>query len=188
MSLQNPAQFINGYLQDKISEFGIGVPFFPTRPNDPTTFDSLTIDILTEQDGVQQFEPQYLPTNGVVAVYDRMFKMRRSPFPHIKSEQLMYYFYATNQDAVPYILEIAQKVQDKLDGTDESAQDVNNWAKAKQASVNPLLDLSGNPLELPFFHDIKVYQLEETRDIVDFGTARTFAANKIIIDYNWHKS
>jgi hypothetical protein len=39
-----------------------------------------------------------------------------------------------------------------------------------------------------FFHEIKIYQLEETRDIVDFGTARTFAGNKIIIDYCWHKS
>ncbi|MFZ9354536.1 MAG: hypothetical protein ACO25L_06965 [Candidatus Nanopelagicales bacterium] len=188
MPLHNPAQFINGYLQDKITEFGIGVPFFPTRPTDATTFDTLTIDVLTEQDGTQQFEAQYLPTNGVVAVYDRMFKMRRSPFPHIKCEQLMYYFYATSQDAIPYILEIAQKVQDELDGTDESAQAVNTWAKLKQESQTPLLDLNGNPLELPFFHDIKVYQLEETRDIIDFGTARTFAGNKIIIDYDWHKS
>jgi hypothetical protein len=39
-----------------------------------------------------------------------------------------------------------------------------------------------------FFHDIKVYQLEESRDIIDFGTARTYAGNKIIIDYDWHKS
>ena len=100
----------------------------------------------------------------------------------------MYYFYATSQDAIPYILEIAQKVQDELDGTDESAQAVNTWAKLKQESQTPLLDLNGNPLELPFFHDIKVYQLEETRDIIDFGTARTFAGNKIIIDYDWHKS
>jgi hypothetical protein len=37
-----------------------------------------------------------------------------------------------------------------------------------------------------FFHNFKIYQLEETRDIVDFGTARTYAGNKIIIDYDWH--
>lgn len=184
MALHNPAQFINGYLQDKIAEFGIGVPFFPSKPTDPTTFDRLSIDILTEG----EFQTATLPTNGVISVYDRMLKMRRSPFPHIKSEQLMYYFYATTTDAVPYILEIAQKVQDELDGTDESAVEVNKWAQLKQASANPLVDLTGNPLSLPFFHDIKVYQLEETRDIVDFGTARTYAGNKMIIDYNWHKS
>jgi len=43
-------------------------------------------------------------------------------------------------------------------------------------------------VRLPFFHRIRIYQLEETRDIIDFGTARTYAGNKIIIDYDWHKS
>lgn len=184
MAIHNPAQFINGYLQDKITEFGIGVPFFPTTPSDPTTFDRLTINKLTEGEWQQATYNTY----GIFTVYDRMLKMRRSPFPHIKCEQLMYYFYATQQEAVPYMVEITQKVQDELDGSDESAQNVNAWAKAKQASDSPLVDLNGNLLSLPFFHDIKVYQLEETRDIVDFGTARTFAGNKIIIDYDWHKT
>jgi len=38
-----------------------------------------------------------------------------------------------------------------------------------------------------YFHDFKVYQLEETRDIIDFGTARTYAGNKIIIDFDYHQ-
>jgi hypothetical protein len=38
-----------------------------------------------------------------------------------------------------------------------------------------------------FFHDFKIYQLEEARDIIDFGTARTYAGNKIIIDYDYHQ-
>jgi hypothetical protein len=37
------------------------------------------------------------------------------------------------------------------------------------------------------FHNFKVYQLEETRDIIDFGTARTFGGNKIIIDFDYHQ-
>jgi hypothetical protein len=46
--------------------------------------------------------------------------------------------------------------------------------------------LSSKDFAMPFFHEIKVYQLEETRDIIDFGTARTYAGNKIIVDYDWH--
>lgn len=185
MALHNPAQFINGYLQQQIADaFDTAVPFFPTRPIDPTTFEGLTLDLLTEG----EIQTVTLPTNGIISVYDRMFKMRRRPFPHIKSEQLMYYFYATTIDAVPRILEVQQLVQDLLDGTDESAQAVNKWSKLKQESANPLRDFSGTPLNCSFFHNIKVYQLEETRDIIDFGTARTFSGNKIIIDYDWHKS
>jgi hypothetical protein len=37
------------------------------------------------------------------------------------------------------------------------------------------------------FHSFKVYQLEETRDIIDFGTARTYGGNKIIIDFEYHQ-
>ncbi len=182
MAIYHPPTFINAYLQDKVSEYFAAnpldgytgdytVPFFPTSPTD--------INALFET---------FPGGNGQFAVYDRMFKMRRLPFPHIKSEQLLYYFYAVGQNPIPFMIEISQKIQDLLDNEDESAQDLNDWIKAKQKSANPLVDDAGNKLPLPFFHKIKIYQLEETRDIVDFGTARTYAGNKIIIDYDWHKS
>jgi hypothetical protein len=182
MSIYYPPVFLNAYMQEKVSEYfsdnplngfdgDTTLPFFPTSPTD--------IDTLTET---------FPNGNGQFAVYDRMFKMRRSPFPHIKSEQLLYYFYATGENPIPFIIEVAQQVQDLLDNGDESAQDLNDWIRARQSSDNPLVDEAGTPFEFVYFHDIKVYQLEETRDIVDFGTARTFAGNKIIIDYNWHKS
>jgi hypothetical protein len=38
-----------------------------------------------------------------------------------------------------------------------------------------------------YFHGFKIYQLEEVRDIIDFGTARTYGGNKIIIDYDYHQ-
>jgi hypothetical protein len=72
-----------------------------------------------------------------------------------------------------------QQVSDLLDRGDDSAQDLNAWAAANPGSWNT----ESKPL---FFHNFKIYQLEETRDIVDFGTARTYAGNKIIIDYDWH--
>lgn len=182
MSIYYPPAFINAYLQDKITEYFKGnpldgfsgdftLPFFPTMPTD--------IEALTES---------FPSGEGKFAVYDRMFKMRRKPFPHIKSEQLLYYFYSSGTNPVPFLIETTQTIQDLLDGEDESAQDLNDWIAAKQASANPIVDDNGNKLPLPYFHRIRIYQLEETADIINFGTARTYAGNKIIIDYDWHKS
>jgi len=117
----------------------------------------------------------------VFAVYDRMFKMRRQAFPHIKCEQLLYYFYSTGDDATTKMVITQQQISDLLDKADESAQDINLWARENES----LWSAESKPVS---FHSFKIYQLEETRDIVDFGTARTYAGNKIIIDYDWHKA
>lgn len=176
-----PPAFINAYLQEKLASNGFGaVPMYPTYPSDFSIANEFTLNILTEG---TRFQFQ-----GQAAVFDRMFKMRRTPFPHIKCEQLLYYFYALTEQAVVNLIEMTQSIQDLLDSGDESAQDLNDWARDKQASDFPLKDDSGNIRPLPFFHNIKIYQLQETRDIVDFGTARTYAGNKVIIDYDWHKS
>ncbi len=176
MAIYYPPIFVNSYLSEKITtslpnRFNGTLRFFPTSP---TTIEDLT----------QNFPEA---SNDVFAVYDRMFKMRRKPFPHIKQEQLLYYFYKTAGDPEG-LIETTQLVLDLLDNEDESAQDLNAWIEAKQKSANPIRDPNNEIMPCVFFHRIKIYQLEETRDIVDFGTARTFAGNKIIIDYEWHKS
>jgi hypothetical protein len=104
-----------------------------------------------------------------------------------KDEQLLYYFYKTYNDPV-MLVETVQFVQDLLDRGDESAQDLNTWIQSKlENGVYRKQDGTSVMEFLPvFFHDIKIYQLEETRDIIDFGTARTYAGNKIIIDYCYH--
>lgn len=177
MAIYHPPTFINAYLNDKTANFngGNGVPFFPTSPT--------SIDDLTET-----FPFLQGPDGAVFGVYDRMLKMRRSPFPHIKSEQLMYYFYGTSAQSVANVINLTQEVQDLLDYEDESAQELNSWIKQKQQSENPLRNDAGEIFPMVFFHRLKIYQLQETRDIIDFGTARTYAGNKIIIDYDWHKS
>lgn len=179
-----PPVFINEYLSEKIpamipEAFNGPLRFFPTLPTDPT--------VLTES------FPE--SANDVFGVYDRMFKMRRKPFPHIKCEQLLYYFYALTEDAVENLIEMTQRIQDLLDNGDESAQDLNAWIASKASGtvdvdgiLHNKVTFDGKDFLLPFFHELKIYQLEETRDIIDFGTARTYAGNKIIIDYEWHKS
>ena len=174
MAKTYPPIFINKYLAAKVPQalpdyFSSVFRFFPTMPTN--------IDELTET------FPE--SATDVFAVYDRMFKMRRKPFPHIKSEQILYYFYKVAGD-VSGLIYTTQTVYDILDRGNESAEDINAWIATlpRDADKNILFD--GEAFTPVLFHDIKIYQLEETRDIIDFGTARTFAGNKLIIDYDYH--
>lgn len=178
MPISYPPILINKYLQQKLGSSGFGaVPMFPTYPSDFDISQGFSIDDITS--GGKFF------FDGQAAVYDRMFKFRRKPFPHIKSEQLLYYFYALTEQAVENLIEMTQRIYDLLDREDESAQDLNDWIKSQLNPEGLFVD-SGKEFYPVYFHNIKVYQLEETRDIVDFGTARTFAGNKVIIDYDYH--
>jgi hypothetical protein len=173
-NIHHPPSIINAYLAANIDpgfnlddSIGGSEPigttyFFPTLPTD-----------------IENLTTMFPQSNEVFAVYDRMFKMRRAPFPYIKCEQLLYYFYAVGQDATTKMVITQQQISDLLDSGDDSAKDLNDWAAANPGAWS----LDSKPV---FFHNFKIYQLEETRDIVDFGTARTYAGNKIIIDYDWH--
>jgi hypothetical protein len=164
-AIHHPPTIINAYLAAKIGpSFGSSgtTYFFPTLP--------------TQIDDLINTFPQ---SNGVFGVYDRMFKMRREAFPYIKCEQLLYYFYSVGEDAQKNMIITQQEISDLLDNGDDSAKDLNEWAAAN-------IDYETIDSKPCFFHNFKIYQLEETRDIVDFATARTYAGNKIIIDYDWH--
>ncbi len=184
MAIHYPPIFINTYLQQKLGpDFG-AVPMFPTMPTDFDIADGFTIDQLTGDDATVKFR-----FNGQAAVYDRMFKMRRKAFPHIREEQLLYYFYAVSQSAAPNLIIMTQQIADLLDNGDESAQDINTWIADNMLNEDGIYVASDGQEFLPvYFHEFKIFQLEETRDIIDFGTARTYAGNKIIIDYCYHKS
>jgi hypothetical protein len=164
-NIHHPPTIINKYLAAKIDP-GFNSQgttyFFPTLPTD-----------------IENLTTTFPQSNEVFAVYDRMFKMRRMPFPYIKCEQLLYYFYAVGENATAKMVVTQQQISDLLDNGDDSAKDLNEWAAANEGAWED----ESNPV---FFHNFKIYQLEETRDIVDFGTARTYAGNKIIIDYDWH--
>ena len=180
-----PVLWINTYLQEKIPELvkqvggdqitdftnsqGIGVPFFPSRPT--------SIDEITEQWVV--IDDVRYPYAGIMATWDRLIRMRRSPFPHIKQEQLLYYFYATQENVTEQMVQVQEAVLRLMDREDETAEEINSWAKAKG-------QIDGMDCKF-FFHRFRVYQLEEVRDIIDFGTARTYGGNKIIIDFEYHQ-
>jgi len=168
-----PPMVVNAYLKSKIDPdlvtgSGFELQFSPTTPTD-----------------INEFTEQF-PSGDAFCVYDRMFRMRRGPFPHIKCEQILYYFYCppsrTDISPIAILSEISQRIYHLLDKGDESAQDINSWVSSNRASDPTLSNMS----IIPVFHTFKIYQHEETRDIIDFGTARTWAGNKIIIDYDYH--
>lgn len=163
--LNTPVLWVNAYLQEKLQDLGFDtMPFFPSIPS--------TINNLTES----------FPSSGVMATYDRMIRLRRSPFPHIKCEQLLYYFYATAENSVLNMVKITEQTLRLMDREDETAQELNKWCQEKGSIV-----VDGVSIEPNFmFHNFKVFQLQETRDVIDFGTARTYAGNKIIIYYDYH--
>jgi len=162
--LNTPALWVNHYLQEKLEALGFDtVPFFPTTPS--------TINDLTE----------YFPAGGVMCTYDRMIRMRKSPFPHIKTEQLLYYFYATAENSIVNMVKVTEQVLRLMDREDETAEELNAW------QIGKTIDVEGIAVEPNFyFHKFKVYQLQETRDIINFGTARTYGGNKIVIEYEYH--
>lgn len=210
MPIVHPPVLINAYLADKIEEslpdrFSESMRFFPTLPTD--------INALTEQ------FPE--AADNVFAVYDRMFRLRRTPFPHIKQEQLLYYFYKMAGDSEA-LIETLAVVYELLDRGDESAQDLNQWLRMqynrtdrgtsialkktgqnknyvkdenneyqeKEGDIVEVYDgiiLNNQPFMFPYFHEFKIFQLEEARDIIAFGTARTYAGNKLILNYEWHQ-
>jgi hypothetical protein len=169
-TLNTPVLWINKYLEEKILGMtGIDkIPFFPSTPS--------TIDNLTEM----------FPAGGVMATWDRLIKMNRKGFPHIKCEQLLYYFYATADNTIENMVQVQEAVLRLMDRFDETAEEVNNWCSNRQINLGTEQnqDLIDNMF---YFHNFKVYQLEETRDIIDFGTARTYGGNKIIIDFDYHQ-
>lgn len=167
--LNTPVLWINTYLQEKLGDLlDIAVPFFPPKP--------FNIDDLTEK--WIELNGENLSTAGVAATWDRMFRMRRGPFPHIKCEQVLYYFYGLHENSSTVMIQVQESVLRLLDRGDETAEDINIWARNHAP-------IGGMTCKF-YFHNFKIYQLEEARDIVDFGTARTYAGNKIIIDYDYH--
>jgi hypothetical protein len=167
--LNTPLIWINKYLQAKVSDAADldMIPFFPTAPT--------AIDDLTES----------FP-EGALCVYDRLSRMNKSKFPHIKTEQVLYYFYATAADSVVTMIKIQEAVLRLMDRLDETAEEVNNWCSIRKVNLgtadNP--DFINNMF---YFHRFRVYQLEEARDIIDFGTARTYGGNKFIIEFDYHQ-
>lgn len=168
------AQELNKYEDCGVSLNNNGnvIPFFPAAP---TNIEQVYQDLLINT-GDQ---------NPLLVSYDRMLRLRPNVFYVHKREQLMYYLYNGNVDV---LFNAGNILSQLLDREDEAARDLNKWMNEKQSSSNPIVDFATNePLALNiFFRNLKVYQADEGRDLLELGTVKTVYTNKYIIEYDYH--
>jgi len=164
-----PPTFINQYIVEQLKLFDIlsgyeqMVPLFPTSPTN-----------------IEDVFKNYIGAPGVddplLIQYERLIRFRPSPFYRRKREQLVYYLYCTD---LSKITDAHRIISDALDREDAAAQDVNALCAQKSTEAIPFNI---------FFHNIRVYQADETRDILELASARTVYANKLIIEYDYHSN
>ena len=162
-----PPIFINQYVVEQLKTFDIlsgfeqMVPVFPTTPTN-----------------IEDVFKNYIAAPGIsdplLIQYERLIRFRPNQFYRNKREQIVYYLYCTN---LSKITDAHRIITEALDREDSAGQDVNAWcAKAETPS---------QPYNV-YFHNIRVYQADETRDILELASARTVYANKLIIEYDYH--
>lgn len=162
-----PPFFINQYVVKQLELFNILTgneqmsPIFPTSPTN-----------------IEDVFKNYIGAPGVtdplLIQYERLARFRPGPFYRRKREQLIYYVYCTN---LSKIMDASRLIIDALDREDSAAQDINAFCAQES---NP-----STPFNV-FFHNLRVYQADETRDVLDPVSARTTYSNKIVIEYDYH--
>jgi len=169
-----PPTFINAFVNSELKEFGLMPdgpepfqPFFPAQV--PDSVEGIYNDI------------PFIRNNPdtTVIIFDRLIRFRPTTFYRHKREQLIYFIYSPN---LTKLLDTTRVIIECLDREDAAAQDLNSWI-----ALNDILDENGDPISKNvFFHNIKVYQADESRDILELASARTLGLNKLIIEYDYH--
>jgi len=168
--LPYPPHWINAYIFSKLAEYediGISanqqlVPIFATTP---TSTEEIYKNVV-QSTNIEQ---------PLVIQYDRLMRFRPNSFYPAKREQLLYYLYSTS---IANVNNANIVISQLLDREDAAAQDVNQWAATNAGSLNVPHNV--------FFHNIKVYQADESRDVLELASARTIFVNKLIIEYDYH--
>jgi hypothetical protein len=161
-----PPTWIDGYVTAELLKYGdIGVSDSQTigpivRVGSGTNIDELYAN-LTQNGSVS--EP-------LLIISDRMMVFRPNSFYPQKREQIIYYMYSADPTNV---WKASQIISQLLDREDASAQDLNEWCRGK----------AGHNV---FFRNTKVYEVQASRDLIDYATAKVTMVNKLIIEYDWH--
>jgi len=171
MQLALPPLFINGYIRQQLIDFGLVpdnpdfTPIMPVQPGDI----SMYYDDLKARSG--ESYPLFVQ-------YDRLIRFRPNHFYRTKREQILYTLNCGNFDKK----EMASRVIiEALDREDATAQDINLWV-----SNNSLYDGTTEIPKNVFFHNFKVYQVDQSRDLVELSSVKDNYWDKIIIEYDYH--
>jgi hypothetical protein len=162
-----PPTQINGYILSELAFYGLVAESDLVNPSPmiPAQFPTNIEDLYNDSIAIRQTD------SPVLIVYDRLMRFRPTPFYAHKREQLIYFLYSTD---VGKLIDSVRVIASALDREDSSAQDVNSWSTANIESPNI------------FFHNTRVYQADESRDVAELASARTLFVNKIIVEYDYH--
>jgi hypothetical protein len=127
----------------------------------------------------EQLVNQSTTEEPLLIQYETLMRFRTSAFYPIKREQLIYYLYSDN---IVHINNARNLIVHLLDRQDMSAQEINYYS----ANNTPFPGI--NFPHKVYFHNTKVYQADETRDLVDLAAVKASFTNKIIIEYDYHVS
>jgi len=169
-----PPNFLNRYVNAQLTSFNLMV-------TGPEEFQQAGFDPMIPAQFPTNIEDLYNDTvlvrsdpSPILIVYDRLIRFRPSPFYRRKREQLIYFIYSTD---VAKLIDCVRVISDALDREDAAAQDVNSWM-IENKNVLPPLNV--------YFHNMRVYQADESRDVAELASARTLFVNKLIIEYDYH--
>jgi hypothetical protein len=162
-----PPALINGYILSELAFHGLvaDADLLSPSPMVPAQFPTNIEDLYNDNVSIRQTD------SPILIVYDRLMRFRPTPFYAHKREQLIYFIYSTD---VAKLIDSVRVISSALDREDSSAQDVNSWSIANLESPNI------------FFHNTRVYQADESRDVAELASARTLFVNKIIVEYDYH--
>lgn len=174
-----PPIYLNAYVVGQLTRFNILTgseqmnPIFPTSPTN-----------------IEDMFKNYIGAPGVddplLIQYEKLIRFRTTPFYRNKKEQLVYYLYSTNLSKV---MNAYRVISDALDREDAAAQDINYWIIKEYEKIDSDPSYKSLLKDVPnnvFFHNLKVYQADETRDVMELVSARTVYVNKLIIEYDYH--
>jgi len=161
-----PPILINKYLLDQLKNFGIVTGIEGIEPIVPVQ--STSIDDL--------FDEITVTGDAFLIAYDRLIRYNASTSYWNKREQLVYTIHSSNSDQG---LDISRIIIEALDREDAAAQDVNTWVSQNRDKV---------PATNVFFHNFRVFQIDETRDILELGSVKFNWRGKIIVEYDYHSN
>lgn len=163
-----PPVYINGYIVAQLKEFGILSGYEQMNPILPTT-----------PTNIEDLFKNYIGAPGdpdpLLIQYEKLARFRPNSLYRHKRDQLVYYVYSTNLEKM---FNATRIIIEALDREDAAAQDVNSWMIENKEDFEGTLNV--------LFHNIKVYQTDESRDILNSVSARIVHVNKIIIEYDYH--
>jgi hypothetical protein len=162
-----PPTLVNKYLLAQLELHDLYIP----------TADSIDPFIPVQSTSIDDLFDE-LPAEPFLVVYDRLARYKPNAFYRHKREQLVYTIHSLDQGKM---FDISRVITEALDRQDAAGQDVNQWLIE---NPDKLTSLNHNV----FFHSFRVFQVDETRDIVELSSVKFNYRNKLIVEYDYHTS